>query len=60
MVFKPAIAASKTCRRLKGENQLPRIVDGTKFANDFDVITKPTKDVPWSAPSLNFQHNSPN
>jgi hypothetical protein len=31
MVFKLAMAALKTWRRLKGENQLPKVIDGVKF-----------------------------
>src|SRR5690606_38030675 len=32
MVFKLVMAAAKTWRRLKGENQLPMVVEGIKFA----------------------------
>jgi putative transposase len=38
MVFKLVTAAAKTWRRLKGENQLPKIVQGIKFQNGFEVI----------------------
>ena len=31
MVFKLVMAAAKTWRRLKGENQLPKVVDGVTF-----------------------------
>ena len=31
MVFKLVNAAAKTWRRLKGENQLPKVVQGVKF-----------------------------
>jgi len=31
-------AAAKTWRRLKGENQLPKIVQGVKFQNGIEVI----------------------
>jgi len=44
MVFKLVIAASKTWRRLKGENQLPRVVEGIKFTDGVAVIATPTKD----------------
>ena len=44
MVFKLVIAASKTWRRLKGENQLPRLVEGIKFTDGVAVIATPTKD----------------
>ena len=33
MVFKLVMAASKTWRRLKGENRLPMVVAGVKFTN---------------------------
>ena len=33
MVFKLVMSAAKTWRRLKGENQLPRVVDGVKFTD---------------------------
>jgi len=44
MVFKLIIAASKTWRRLKGENQLPKVVEGVKFTNGVAVTATPTKD----------------
>jgi len=31
MVFKLVMSAAKTWRRLKGENQLPRVIAGVKF-----------------------------
>lgn len=31
MVFKLIMAAAKTWRRLKGENQLPKLISGIKF-----------------------------
>jgi hypothetical protein len=31
-------AAAKTWRRLKGENQLPKVVQGVKFQNGIEVI----------------------
>ncbi|SNB81098.1 hypothetical protein SAMN06265338_11463 [Rhodoblastus acidophilus] len=33
MVFKLGTAASKNRRRLKGQNQLPKIINGVKFRN---------------------------
>jgi putative transposase len=33
MVFKLVTAAAKTWRRLKGENQLPKLVRGVRFQN---------------------------
>ena len=41
MVFKLVNAAAKTWRRLKGENQLPKIVQGIKFQNGIEVIVLP-------------------
>jgi len=41
MVFKLVSAASKTWRRLKGENQLPKVVRGVKFQNGLEVIETP-------------------
>ena len=38
MVFKLVNAAAKTWRRLKGENQLPKVVQGVKFQNGIEVI----------------------
>ena len=38
MVFKLVNAAAKTWRRLKGENQLPNVVQGIKFQNGIEVI----------------------
>jgi putative transposase len=37
MVFKLVIAASKTWRRLKGENQLPKVIQGVKFKDGIEV-----------------------
>ncbi len=41
MVFKLVTAAAKTWRRLKGENQLPKIIQGVKFQNGIEVIKMP-------------------
>ena len=41
MVFKLVTAAEKTWRRLKGENQLPKVVEGVKFQNGIEVIEVP-------------------
>ena len=38
MVFKQVNAAAKTWRRLKGENHLPKVVQGAKFQNGIEVI----------------------
>ena len=41
MVFKLIIAASKTWRRLKGTNQLPKIIAGVRFKDGIEVIEAP-------------------
>lgn len=43
MVFKLVTAAAKTWRRLKGENQLPKVVQGVKFTNDVEVTNTPAQ-----------------
>ena len=42
MVFKLVMAASKTWRRLKGENQLPKIVAGVTFRDGTEVTESPS------------------
>ena len=37
MVFKLIMTAAKTWRRLKGENQLPKVVQGVTFRNGVEV-----------------------
>jgi transposase-like protein len=41
MVFKLVTAAARTWRRLKGQNQLPKVVQGVKFHNGVEVIETP-------------------
>ncbi|MGX9981760.1 IS256 family transposase [Methylobacterium fujisawaense] len=41
MVFKLVMAASKSWRRLKGENQLPKVVAGVTFRDGTEVIARP-------------------
>jgi transposase-like protein len=41
MVFKLVMAAAKTWRRLKGENQLPKVVQGVRFHNGVEVTNTP-------------------
>ena len=38
MVFQLVTAAARSWRRLKGENQLPKIIQGVKFQNGIEVI----------------------
>jgi hypothetical protein len=39
MVFKLVDAASKTWRRLKGTNHLPKVIAGVRFFDGIEVIT---------------------
>ena len=41
MVFKLLCAASKNWRRLKGTNQLPKVIAGVRFENGIEVIEVP-------------------
>jgi transposase-like protein len=41
MVFKLVDAAAKTWRRLKGENQLPKVIAGITFQNGIEVTKMP-------------------
>ena len=41
MVFKLVMAASKTWRRLKGTNQLPKVIAGVRFSDGIEVIQMP-------------------
>lgn len=41
MVFKLVMSAAKTWRRLKGENQLPRVIAGVKFTDGVAESTTP-------------------
>jgi putative transposase len=43
MVFKLVMAAARTWRRLKGENQLPKVVQGVTFRNDVEVTDTPAQ-----------------
>jgi len=42
-VFKLMIAAAKTCRWLKGENPLPKVVRDTTSRNGVEVINTSAK-----------------
>jgi transposase-like protein len=44
MVFKLVMAAARTWRRLKGENQLPKVIDGVRFKDGIEVTTVHAKD----------------
>jgi hypothetical protein len=43
MVFKLVMAAAKTWRKLKGENQLPKVVQGVTFRNGVEVVNTPAQ-----------------
>ena len=43
IVFKLVTAAAKTWRRLKGENQLLKVVQGVKFTNGVEVSNTPAQ-----------------
>jgi transposase-like protein len=43
MVFKLAMAAARTWRRLKGENQLPKVIQGVTFRNGVEVTDTPAQ-----------------
>ena len=43
MVFKLVMAAAKTWRKLKGENQLPKVVQGVTFRNGVEVTDAPAQ-----------------
>ena len=38
MVFKLVMAASKTWRRLQGQNQLPKVINGVKFKDGIEAV----------------------
>jgi putative transposase len=43
MVFKLVMAASKTWRRLNGEKQLPKVIEGVRFKDGLEVIETPSQ-----------------
>jgi putative transposase len=43
MVFKLVMAAAKTWRRLKGENQLPKVIQGVTFTDGVEVTDTPAQ-----------------
>ena len=44
IVFKLVMAAAKTWHRLKGENQLPKVVQGVTVCNGVEVTNTPAQD----------------
>jgi putative transposase len=49
MVFKLIEAAQKSWRRLDGNNQLPKLILGVKFADGLEVVAKPVNRQPTTA-----------
>jgi transposase-like protein len=43
MVFKLVLAAARTWRRLKGENQLPKVIQGVRFRDGVEVKATPAQ-----------------
>ena len=43
VVFKLVMAVAKTWRRLKGENRLPKVIQGVTFKNGVEVINTPAQ-----------------
>ncbi len=43
MVFKLVMAAAKTWHKLKGENQLPKVVQGVTFRNGVEITNTPAQ-----------------
>ncbi len=43
MVFKLVMAAARTWRKLKGENQLPKVIQGVTFNNGVEVMQTPAQ-----------------
>ena len=44
MVFKLVMAAAKTWRKLKGESQLPKVIQGVTFKGGVEIINTPAQD----------------
>jgi hypothetical protein len=40
MEFKLVMAASRTWRRLQGQNQLPKVVNGIKFKDGIEAVAE--------------------
>jgi hypothetical protein len=43
MVFNLVMAAARTWHKLKGENQLPKVIQGITFRNGVEVIHTPAQ-----------------
>ena len=49
MVFKLVDAAQKSWRRLDGHNQLPKLIQGVRFADGIEVAANPAFSKPQTA-----------
>lgn len=61
MIFKLIQAAAKTCRRLNGENQLPKLTRGVKFRDGIEADeagVNPGHAAARRSSSPNFTHSS--
>ena len=58
MVFKLVMAASKTWRRLKGENRLPKVIAGIKFTDGVAADVMTNQNAAWTASSPKLPHSS--
>ena len=43
MVFKPITTASKTWRRLMGNNRLPKVIEGVRFKDGMQIDETKTR-----------------
>ena len=56
MVFKLVEAAQKTWRRIDGHNQLPKLIQGVKFADGIEVIGNSAAPYPQPPPDPSARH----
>src|SRR4051794_34452230 len=59
MVFKLVMTAAKTWRRLKGENQLPKVIQGVTFTNGVGGHQHASTERRLITASPKFRHSSP-
>ena len=59
MVFKLVMAAARTWRRLKGENQLPKVIEGVTFKDGVEVTDRRCQGRRLIRPSPRFHHSPP-
>ena len=58
MVFKLITTASKTWRRLMGNNQLPKVIEGVRFKDGMQIDETKTRAARLITPSPKIGHNS--